>query len=169
MNYKTAKPALGGDDITSTAFIAYARAKMGGITFKAEGVYGQNMSDILQISGFGENANGDFVNNNTLSAWIEFSGYVSEVMEWGLFAGYTENGGFGETIAYTNGFLGSSVVSAYRVAPRFGWKSGKTKLGIEGEYTVAQYGAIDANGNMDITGVSPVNNFRLLLTAIYKF
>lgn len=166
-NVKSSQPNLGDDNLTSTAFIGYFRTKLGNSTWKAEATYGQNMTDVLQIGGFGTASNGDFVNNKTLSMWTELSGDFSETMEWGLFGGYTENGGFGEAITYVNGFLGT-VENAYRIAPRIGWKSGALTIGVEGEYTNAQYGSIDGNG--DITSnADAVNNFRLLTTAIYKF
>ena len=168
VNFKSARPALGEDNVTSTAFIGYLRTKLGKATWKAEATYGQNMSDVLQISGFGEN-NGDFVNNNTLSMWSELSGDFSETMEWGLFGGYSKNGGFGESVNYINGFLGNGVENAMRISPRIGWKSGKMKIGVETEFTKAQYGSIDSNGDLTSTGIDPVNNFRLLTTAIYKF
>ena len=168
VNFKSARPALGADNVTSTAFLGYFRTKLGKATWKAEAIYGQNMSDILQISGFGM-ANGDYVNNDTFSAWTELMADFSETMEWGIFGGYSKNSGFGEAITYTNGFLGNSVESVFRVSPRIGWKSGKMKIGIEGEFTSAQYGSIDANGDMNTTGVDAVNNFRLLTTAIYNF
>jgi hypothetical protein len=168
INLKSARPALGEDNVTSTAFIGYLRTKLGKATWKAEATYGQNMSDILQVSGFGEN-NGDFVNNNTLSMWSELSGDFSETMEWGLFGGYSKNGGFGEPINYINGFLGNGVENAMRISPRIGWKSGSLKIGVETEFTKAQYGSIDSNGDITSTGIDPVNNFRLLTTAIYKF
>jgi hypothetical protein len=169
VNFKSARPALGVDNVTSTAFIGYFRTKLGKATWKAEAIYGQNMSDILQISGFGTAVNGDYVNNDTFSAWTEFNADFSETMEWGIFGGYSKNSGFGETITYTNGFLGNSVESAFRIAPRIGWKSGKMKIGIEGEFTTAQYGSIGTDGDMNTTGVDPVSNFRLLTTAIYNF
>ncbi|MBI9041670.1 hypothetical protein [Lutibacter sp.] len=166
-NVKSSQPNLGDDNLTSTAFIGYFRTKLGSSTWKGEATFGQNMTDLLQIGGFGTATNGDFVNNKTLSMWTEFSGDFSETMEWGLFGGYAENGGFGEAITYVNGFLGT-VENAFRIAPRIGWKSGALTIGVEGEYTNAQYGSIDGNG--DITSsVDPVNNFRLLTTAIYKF
>jgi hypothetical protein len=168
VNFKSARPALGLDNVTSTSFVGYFRTQLGKTTWKAEAIYGQNMSDILQIGGFGT-ANGDYVNNDTFTAWTEFNADFSETMEWGLFGGYTKNGGYGEAITYTNGFLGNSVESAFRVSPRIGWKSGKMKIGIEGEFTSAQYGSIDANGDMNTTGVDAVHNFRLLTTAIYNF
>lgn len=169
VNLKSARPALGEDNVTSTAFIGYFRTKLGNATWKAEAVYGQNMSDVLQIGGFATDGSGDYVNNDTFSAWTEFMGdFSNSNMEWGIFGGYSKNGGFGETVNYVDGFLGSNVESAFRVSPRIGWKSGKLKLGIEGEYTNAQYGSIDGAGDLTSTA-DAVNNFRLLTTAIYKF
>lgn len=168
VNLKSSRPALGEDNLTSTAFIGYFRTKLGKATWKAEATYGQNMTDVLQIGGFGQASNGDYVNNDTFSTWTELSGDFSETMEWGLFGGYSKNSGFGEPITYVNGFLGT-VESAYRVSPRIGWKSGKLKIGVEAELTNAQYGSIDGNGDITSTGIDSVNNFRLLTTAIYNF
>lgn len=166
-NVKSSRPNLGDDNLTSTAFIGYFKTKLGNTTWKAEATYGENMTDLLQIGGFGTNSKGDYVNNKTLSMWTEFCGDFSETMEWGLFGGYTENDGFGEAITYENGFLGT-VENAFRVAPRIGWKSGALTIGVEGEFTNAQYGEIDGNG--DITSSSDaVNNFRLVTSAIYTF
>ena len=89
-NLKSSRPALGEDNLTSTAFIGYFRTKLGKTTWKAEATYGQNMTDVLQIGGFAANGDGDFVNNETLSMWTEFSADFSETMEWGLFGGYME-------------------------------------------------------------------------------
>ncbi|WP_372794054.1 hypothetical protein, partial [Lutibacter sp.] len=168
VNLKSSRPALGEDNLTSTAFIGYFRTKLGKATWKAEATYGQNMTDVLQIGGFGQASNGDYVNNDTFSTWTELSADFSETMEWGLFGGYSKNSGFGEPITYVNGFLGT-VESAYRVSPRIGWKSGKLKIGVEAELTNAQYGSIDVNGDITSTGLDSVNNFRLLTTAIYNF
>ena len=166
-NLKTARPALGEDNLSSTAFIGYFKTKLGKALWKAEAVYGQNMSDVLQISGFGE-SNGDYENNDTFSVWTEFSGDFSSSTEWGLFGGYTKNEGYGKSINYVNGFLGN-VESAFRISPRIGWKSGNMKIGLEGEYTSAQYGSIDGNGDISTDGIDAVDNFRFLATAIYKF
>lgn len=169
INYKTSRPALGTKNLASTSGIGYFRTKLGDLTFKAEATYGQNMTDVLQIGGFATDVNGDFVNNTTLSTWAEFSGNFTDSMEWGLFGGYTENQGYGKPVTYVNGFLGNNLQNQYRVAPRIGWKSGKMKIGVEGEFTTAQFASIDSQGALSTTGINAVSNFRLLTTAIYKF
>lgn len=170
-NFKSARPVLGEDNVTSTALIGYFRTKLGETTWKAEATYGQNMSDVLQIGGFGMDSSGDYISNDTFSMWTELMGdFSSGNMEWGIFGGYSSNGGFGEAVTYSNGFLGNNVESVFRVSPRIGWKSGKLKIGLEGEFTSAQYGTLDAgSGDIVSTGVDAVSNFRLLTTAIYKF
>lgn len=166
-NLKTVRPSLEDKNISAFSFIGYVTTKFSETTFKAEATYGENMSDVLQIGGFGVNSKGDFVNSKTLSLWTEFSGDFSDSMEWGVFGGYTSNNGFEEAANYSDGFLASSVKEAWRISPRIGWKSGKMKIGLEGEYTSAKYGNIASNG--DIKGNNDVGNFRLLATAIYKF
>ena len=170
LNVKTSRPALGEDNLTSSAAIAYFRTKLGEVSWKTFVNYGQNMTDVLQIGGFGKNVNGEYINSKTLSMWSELNGNITEHIEWGLFGGYTENGGFGENVTLVDGFLWN-VDYAYRVAPRIGWKSGALTLGLEGEYTKAQYGdTFDGSGDLfSSKNEDPVSNFRLLTTAIYSF
>ncbi len=171
VNYKVANPALGSDNVSSTAYMGFARVALGKAIWKLQGVYGQNMSDVLMIGGFATNAKEEFVTNNTLSVWSEIQGDISDKGEWGLFVGYSENSGFGEAVTFitTNGFLGN-VASLYRVAPRIGFKSGNLTIGTELEYTSAQYGALNTTtGDIEVGSIEPVSNIRFLLTAIYKF
>ena len=167
VNLKSMRPTLTSDNVTSTSFISYFKTKTGSTTFKLEGVYGENMSDLLSISGLAESAGG-YTSNQTLSVWSELSG-GKEHSEWGIFAGYTKNNGFKEAVTGAMWGLGPTIENVFRIAPRLGWKSGKMKIGTEFEYTSAQYGALAAN-NMDIVASgSSVSNFRVLVTAIYGF
>jgi len=174
-NYKTAQnttnnAAFGNGNVNSVSFIGFVSAKFGVLTWKAEAVYGQNMSDVLQLSGYAVDADGDFISNQTLSVWSELMGDISEKTELGIFAGYTQNAGYGEAANYVNGFQGNNIDYAFRIAPRVGFKSGKLTIGSEVEYTLAQYGVFDTtNGTINISGIEPVNNTRFLITSIYKF
>ncbi|PCH75140.1 MAG: hypothetical protein COB98_09365 [Flavobacteriaceae bacterium] len=169
VNLKTVRPGLGMDNFSTLAYISYFRTKLGTTTWKAEATYGDNMSDLLQIGGIGVNYDDEYIATSTLSIWTEFSGDFSDSMEWGIFGGYTSNGGFDESVTPIAGFLSSSVLDAWRVAPRIGWKSGKLKLGIETEYTSAQYGSMQNDGSMYDEELDAVGNFRLMTTAIYNF
>jgi hypothetical protein len=175
-NLKTTRPNIWDldpanlpDRMVSNAGFAYIKTKLGKTGWwKMQGTYGENMSDLLQVSGFGE-LNNEYVNNRTFSIWTEFMGDFSESFEWGIFGGFTQNFGYGQEIVYVNGFLGGINENAFRISPRVGWKSGKLKIGIETEYTGAQYGTIDSSGEISSTGVVPVDNLRILATAIYNF
>jgi len=168
VNLKTLRPALGADNVSNTAFIGYMKTKLGAATFKLEGIYGENMSDVLSISGLAENTSGGYTSNRTFSVWSELSG-SKEHFEWGLFSGYTKNDGFKEVVGGPIYGLAPTMDYAFRVSPRVGWKSGKMKLGIELEYTSAQYGKIDLDGKSITSSGDAVNNFRTLLTAVYAF
>lgn len=168
-NLKSLRPALGSDNVTNTAFIGYMKTKLGSATFKLEGIYGENMADLLSISGLAEDTSGGYTPNKTLSVWGEISG-GKENFEWGLFTGYTKNDGFKDKVGGSIWGLAPTIDNAFRVSPRMGWKSGKMKLGVELEYTSAQYGALGSdNQTIDTTGFDTVSNFRTLITAVYAF
>lgn len=168
-NLKSLRPVLGEDNVTNTAFLAYMKTKLGNTTFKLEGFYGENMSDLLSISGMAEDTSGGFTSNQTFSVWGELSGGKDDI-EWGLFSGYTRNNGYKDPVGGSIYGLGGTMDNVFRVAPRLGWKSGKMKIGIEIEYTSAQYGALASNGkDIDASGIDSVNNVRGLVTAVYGF
>jgi hypothetical protein len=169
VNLKTLRPELGADNVSNTAFIGYMKTKLGSTTFKLEGVYGENMSDLLSISGLAQDTSGGYTSNKTFSVWGEISG-GKEHFEWGLFSGYTKNDGFKDAVGGSIYGLAPTMGNVFRVSPRMGWKSGKMKLGVELEYTSAQYGALASNGkDIDTSGINSVDNMRVSVSAIYGF
>jgi len=168
-NLKSLRPALGEDNVTNTAFLAYMKTKLGAATFKLEGVYGENMSDLLSISGMAQSTNGSYTSNKTLSIWGELSG-GKDNFEWGLFSGYTKNNGYKDPVTGSIYGLGGTIDNVFRVAPRIGWKSGKMLIGIELEYTSALYGKIASNGkDIDTSGIDSVSNLRSMVSVVYGF
>lgn len=169
VNLKTLRMTLADNTTSNTSFISYFKTKVGKATFKLEGIYGENMSDLLSISGIAEAVGGGYTPNRTLSVWGELSG-GNEHTEWGIFSGYTKNDGFKDPVGGSIWGLGSTMDNVFRIAPRLGWKSGKMKIGLEVEYTSALYGALAANKmDIDTTGFNSVNNLRVALSAIYGF
>jgi hypothetical protein len=145
------------------------KTKLGAATFKLEGIYGENMSDLLSISGMAQTASGDYTSNKTFTVWGELSG-GKDNMEWGLFSVYTKNNDYKDVVTGPIYGLGGTVDNVFRVAPMLGWKSGKMKISVELEYTLAQYGALASNGkDIDTTGIDSVSNVRALLTEVYVF
>ncbi|PKP41389.1 MAG: hypothetical protein CVT95_12860 [Bacteroidetes bacterium HGW-Bacteroidetes-12] len=169
LNLKTLRPELGGGTITNKVLISYMKATLGKATFKLEGIYGENMSDVLSISGLAHDQNGGYTANKTLSVWSEIEG-KGKSMEWGIFAGYSKNNGFNDPVGGDIYGLAPTMDHAFRVSPRIGWFSGNMTIGTEFEYTSAQYGALAANKmDIDTRGIDSVSNFRVLVSAIYGF
>ena len=168
VNVKTVDTNPGYDEnLTTFSFLAYAKAQLSkNVTWKLEGLYGGNMTELLQAGGYGLDKNNDPIANKTLSVWTEFSGDFSDSLEWGVFGGYSKDYGFGEQVAV---LYSTGVEDSYRISPRLGWKSGKVKLGVELDYSNAQYGGVNAiTGDFFTTG-KDVGNFRTALSLKYGF
>jgi hypothetical protein len=183
VEYKTIKPSLSNGlglksdaTLSSLSAHAYIRYKKGTTTFKAQTIYGQDNSDMLMMGGYGiaDSVGKDpkFTALTTSSSWAEVDGGNAK-MEWGLFVGYAQNMGFGSVLKTTtgvNGFL-TDLKDAVRVAPRVAWKSGKTKIGVELEYTQVTRGAYKAGESAitELAADAKTDNTRLLIFAQYNF
>lgn len=167
-NYKT------NESLGSFNTFAFAKLKTKKVTVKVQGVYGQNMPDVLSISGFGVSDSVDLAKGfvtytalNTFSTWLDIH-TNGKRFQLGIFGGYTKNLGADEVIVGPIYGLGTSIESVYRISPRISYRSDNVKFAIEGEYTVANYGSkIDSKGvPIDITAA---DNFRILFSAYYIF
>jgi len=197
--YKVLKPLLFTDNngkkyvtdetvsgYNATAFIKYKNSK---ITYKLQGVYGQNMFDMTMLGGYAVKEVIDTAKNtvtytptNTFSVWTEFLTNGAKI-QFALWAGYTENLGSDNDIAYYSNkkdgtditIRAGDIKSMYRVAPRVVFISGKYNFAVEGEYTSAAYATYDDKANINrnkkgkITGTEYISNLRLLLSVIYEF
>ena len=157
------------DNKTSLSFMGYAKANLGqGVTWKVYGQYGGNTTEQLMFGGYARKSNGDILDSKVLSAWTEFSGKFNDKLGWGLFGGYTKDGGFGND--YASLVTSSLVDNSYRIAPRLVYTVGKVRFGGELGYTTAQYAnGIAANGDLNTAGVKEVGNFRTAFSATYFF
>lgn len=156
-------------NLTSFGIIGYAKYNLGDVTWKGQVNYGGNQTELLLLGGYAFDANNKPIANKSIAAWTEFSGKFSESVEWGLFGGYDHDGGFNEKVS--GGSYGAGgVYNSWRITPRIGWISGKTRIGAELGYSSAQYGSFNmANGNYNTTGIDRVGNFRTALSATYSF
>ena len=157
------------DNKTSLSFMGYAKANLGqGVTWKVYGQYGGNTTEQLAFGGYARKSNGDILDSKVLAAWTEFNGNFNDNLGWGLFAGYTKDGGFGND--YASLVTSSLVDNSYRIAPRLVYTVGKVRFGGELGYTTAQYASsIAANGDLNTAGVKEVGNFRTAFSATYFF
>ena len=161
------------ETVSSFSGIAFLRINTPKVTFKFEGVYGQNIANELSLGGFAvtkaPDANGfqEYSPLSTLSVWadIHTNGKKTQV---GIFAGYTENLGSTNDVVGAIYGLGTNIESLYRVSPRVMFNSGNVRFALQGEYTVANYGS-----STDVKGVptdlTAANNLRMLASVYYFF
>ena len=175
-NYKTLRPLLhdqttGGQKyvtdkkISSFSTMAFVKVVIKDLALKAEGIYGENLTDLIMLGGYGVSkigSNGfvtEYANIKTMSAWAE--AVYGKALQFGLFTGYTKNLGADKDIIggmyYSRG---SNIASVIRVAPRAQYSIGKTRSAVEIEYTSAAYGAPNSKGVVKNT--TSVANLRML-------
>ncbi len=157
----------------SLSAIGFINVKFKPVSIKLEGVYSQNAYDKVMIGGYAVKAITDtatgkkeFTNINTASVWGDIQTNGKKV-QFGLFGGYTKNMGSSDLINGTIYARGSNIDYVYRIAPRVVFISGKLKVALEGEYTVAMYGTTNLKGG--VTGGKSVANTRALLAVFYSF
>jgi hypothetical protein len=180
--FKTDSSYSSNERVSSFSSIAFLKVKTSPITFKLEGIYGQNMRDVLSIGGIARTELLDPARDiyaysplTTMSGWIDIQ-TNGEKFQFGIFGGYSQNLGTvddinNEIIEGDADFLfglGTSIQSIYRVSPRIVFNAKPVRLAFETEYTVAQYGsAIDNNGIPD--DLTQADNLRFLFAVYYFF
>jgi hypothetical protein len=156
-----------------------------------EGILAQNPASQYLIGGYAvKSINATtgiptFTDFNTASFWTDIVYNISQ-FQLGLFAGYSKNLGTSDDIdasayssstkaisyVYGNGVssaVGGSIDDVYRLSPRVVLNSGKTRFGLEFEYTAADYGTIDATNKGKVGGTYNVANLRVLFGAYIFF
>jgi hypothetical protein len=139
--------------------------------------YGENIADVLSISGF---AVKDMVNSTTgelsytpLTNTTFWGEAHTNGKKWqaGVFGGFLKNNGTKEAMSDPDNAvygLGTNIESLIRVSPRVSFVSNKLKLAAEIEYTSVAYGS-DYNVNYEPASTNTVANTRVLLSTIYSF
>ncbi len=162
-----------GESLGSAAVMAYGKLRTRGWTFKAEGVYGQNLSHLTMIGGYGVERiadpvlmTRDYVPLETFSAWAE-AHTNGALWQGGVFGAFARNLGASGTLAGPSYGRGTDIHDLIRVAPRLVYNSGKLRLAAEAELTSAAYGTPDARGR--VRGATRTTNLRLLLATYYFF
>ncbi len=168
--YKSLRPTLESDNMVSgVSGLGYVRLNLKPVTVKLWGLYGQNVYDGLMLGGYATKKDDStaYTPYQTLSAWFEL--IYGGNTEFGLFAGYTQNLGAADDIGSKVYARGANIASVMRVSPRVVFKSGKTWLAVELEYTQATYAETwDTKGKPDQTK-DPVSNIRLLFAGYLFF
>jgi hypothetical protein len=165
----TTSEHVGG--ITANVYIKHV-SKL--VTFKLEGVYLENGSEFLALSGYAVKDSLDdtralvnYVPVKTMSLWSELHSNGKK-FQAGVFFGYTENMGTGTDVKGPYYLMSNMPVkSLYRISPRAKVKSGPLEFAMEVEYTSALYGSPSKHGKIENT--YRVSNTRCLFSSIYRF
>lgn len=177
---KTIKPDK--NTITSVSGIAYSQYSQKKFTIKAKAVWGQNLTDLTMLGGYGvsgTDSNGayTYTNLNNLSSWLNI--VYGTKFQLGILGGLSVNMGAnkpllsdtnGKYTAYGTGFFQSQQIinnRLVRVAPHLIYNLPNFRLGIEYEFMSADYGNIENTGKA--SDIYTVNNHRAVASISYIF
>jgi len=167
LKYKT------NESISSISMIGFVKLNLDPVTIKAEGVYGNNLADLLMLGGYAVEstnpANGieNYTSIGVYSLWGEIS--TGKEIEFALFGGYIKNLGAKENISGAYYGRGTNIDNVFRVSPRVQFNSGKTRISSEIEYTSAGYGIPNGLNKGKVENIKDVSNVRLVLSLMYFF
>lgn len=182
VGYKTLKPQLSytlgtstyksKESIGSYHLNLFSKIEINKAAIRLGAIYGQNLYEFVMLGGYGvsgANSKGEdtYTNITTGSYWLDVdSGFITEKITLGLFAGYTKNYGSDDPITgpvYARGGIDHS----YRISPRIIYGAGNVRLRGEVSYDTAAYGTPDANYKVQNT--NNVSNMRFVFATTLHF
>lgn len=160
---------------------AFSKIKTNPFTLKLEAMYGENLSQFVMIGGYGAkgtdtdanpfnwDSDYDYANLRTLSLWADLHSN-NKVLQWGLFAGYTENMGSKDTYLTIPSLASfDDLHSLFRISPRLVYYTNNLSFGLEYSYYSAIYAEeFDANKRV-IASLDPIMNNHIVFLAKYDF
>jgi hypothetical protein len=158
------------EKLTSTIGQVTAKYKTTDFSITAEGIIAQDPASQYLIGGYAikaiDPATGipTYTNFNTTSVWTDIV-YGSQ-FQIALFAGYTQNGGTSDEITTSSLYAygrGTNIKDIFRLSPRVVLNYGKTRFGLEVEYTAADYGTNDSKDKEKVINTYSVSSLRVLL------
>ena len=167
--------------LTSSGFMAYLKHKSDKFTVTAKGYYGQNMTHLTFLGGYGVAKRNEITGEETYTNYKNYTTLLNMVYgkKWqaGLMLGYGGNLGTCDSLypdpetgkAITAGIL-PNVQDMYRVAPHVALNVSKFRLVAEYEMTTANYGtgAFDFSDGLYADKHETTNN-RIELMMMYFF
>jgi hypothetical protein len=156
----------------------YLKKVFNRVTFKGEAIYGQNLTSLIMIGGYGArgiegeldmDSDYAYTNMNTISAWAEV-----ETDLWpfsaGIFAGYTANLGADHNYVSLPGYSRNDDLShVVRVSPRVGYHYRSLSFGFEWSVIAATYGATFDNRRRVTETEKPTINNHIIFATKYRF
>jgi len=176
LDFKTITPRIvtsqnvaADEKISSLSGLAYLKYSDSHLSFIAQGVYGQNLSDLMMLGGYAvkntEPTTGreEYMNVNVYSVWTDLT--YGKDLQPGIFIGYSKNLGADEIVSGPIFSRASNIGELLRISPRILYSKGKLKLGTEIEFTKAFYGLPDNKAK--IQNKIGVLNTRVLIGMFY--
>ena len=170
---------VSGEFITTYGAMAYLYYKGPKLTIVAKDYYGQNLSHLTLIGGYGVASRDDLTGAETYTPYVSNSCFLNAVYgtKWqgGLTLGYSRNFGTKDALYNGNfkditGGLLPDVKDLCRLAPHLSLNISNLKFIFEYEVTSAKYGVgeLDYSDGLFLDSHRATNN-RLGLTMIYMF
>ncbi len=161
------------ENMTSFAGNAFAKYRFEHLQVKAQGTWGENLSHLVMLGGYGEaqlldpeKAIWSYSGIRSMAAWIDVE-ETSGKWRSGLFGGFSKNLGAKNEIMGNVWVRGADISHIYRIAPRIGYFIERVSFNLELIYDVAAYGTPDAY--YSINNTQKVNNLRTMASIKYNF
>ncbi len=156
--------------------IGFTKLTTSPVTIKFEARYGENISDLLAISGFAVKEITNITTGELSYTPLQSMTFWGEVhtngkIQFGIFGGILKNLGTKEAMSDPDNDvygLATDISTLFRISPRVIINSGKTRIAFELEYTSAAYGK-DYNEYYIPDNTTTVANLRALLAIYYFF
>jgi hypothetical protein len=171
--------------VGSYSLQAFSKITTAPVTVKVEGIYGENLSHFVMIGGYGVKATPqqaqdpefwlsdyDYANINSLALWTDIHSN-STVLQWGIFAGYTQNLGSKDPLVAIPGTVSyqrfTDVSDVLRISPRVVYFRNNFSFGAEVAYYNARYADTFNEFRKPVTLMDPAVNFHTILFSKYTF
>jgi hypothetical protein len=170
-----------GKTVSSFNLQGFTKISTVPVTMKFEAIYGENLSNYLMIGGYGAkgidtaespfdwSADYDYANIRTVSYWTDIHSNHPR-LQWGLFAGYTENLGSADPylpVATLQRF--TDLHYLLRVSPRIVYVQNNFSMGGEVSWLSAVYATQYDMYGKPVQSMDPAVNFHTILFARYNF
>jgi hypothetical protein len=186
MAFKTIVPRSSSTGLTGTykvnekvsglTVLGFSKLTTDPITLKLQVRYGENISDLLAVSGFGVSEYVDLTTGERAYTPLTSMTFWGEVHtngnpQVGVFGGFTSNNGTKDALAIPGANVfgrATTIKTLYRISPRIHYTAGKVRLAAELEYTAAAYGSNYDEFYLPEETTS-VANLRVLFAILYFF
>lgn len=188
--YKSIQPLtvsntkISKEKVNSTTLMGYAKYSNDKFSFKAYGITGGDMSNLVMLGGYAGYTTSStevekYEASKTTAFWFDVASNGKKIAP-GFFFGLTTNNGTGHSLASgesvkyymrgTNATATRVIDQVMRISGRIDFKQNKFRVTPELEYTSAIWGDLNANG----TGTADANqvkvgNFRTMVSCVYSF